>query len=215
MKHKVTFGRRRAGARLTAADLIMDLVCFDPSINRRVKHEIRWVLESFRSRIVSVWRSAGNIVFFPVVKSMIMNCGVDGVISVVEYCVCVLCAGGVWAGSVQEDVGVETMGAAGGGASSQPVEMAHLNTPVYMLILCVCVCVRSIPLLLMKHCTNKSPAHISPFILKIDCWTCHCYMGPLRFYRRVWAKLNPNHWTTDWTKTFLPPQHSPVSQSEL
>lgn len=40
---------------------------------------------------------------------------------------CVLSAGGVWAGSLQEDVRVETMGAPGGGAPSQPVEMAHLN----------------------------------------------------------------------------------------
>lgn len=51
-----------------------------------------------------------------------------------------LSAGGVWAASVQEDVGVEAMGATGGGASSQPVEMAHLNTYMYSLIV-VHVCV--------------------------------------------------------------------------
>lgn len=49
-----------------------------------------------------------------------------------------LSAGGVWAASVQEDVGVEAMGPAGGGATSQPVEMAHLNTFMYMLMR-VCV----------------------------------------------------------------------------
>lgn len=51
-----------------------------------------------------------------------------------------LCAGGVWAGSVQEDVGVETMGTASRGASYQPVEMAYLNTSVYTAMsYCVCV----------------------------------------------------------------------------
>lgn len=75
---------------------------------------------------------------------------------------CVLCAGGVRAVSVQEDVGMETMGAAGRGASFQPVEMACLKTPVYTAHT-VCVIHTSA---LVKYCINKSPVNNSPFFLK-------------------------------------------------
>ena len=60
---------------------------------------------------------------------------------------------------------METVGATGRRASSQPMEMAHLNTPVYTAdnILSVCVCVCVIQTSASSEVINNK-TNISPFI---------------------------------------------------
>lgn len=112
---------------------VCDAVCRGSTLHTVVQQSINFVNLILNSEHQCYCWLCCRIVWFPVT------------VGVIVY------AGRVWAGSVQEDVGVETMGTSGGRASCQPMEMAHLNRAVCS---CHTVCVCSIPLLLLKFCTN-------------------------------------------------------------